>query len=423
MRIAFLVGDIVTISGGSNVILEHADGLQALGHEVWLVPPVLPEEGVGTWHPKLEKLHVAPIAATKGVHFDFVFATWWLTWFDLHQIDADVYGYFNQSYESRFHPERHYKLQNRATYSVPILFVTEAHWLERFIQTLQPGAEVAYVPNGLSREYFPVKHEPPHRTGPLRVLVEGPWGVPFKGVPAAFAALEQASKSMDLEVGWLTSNSANARPLVGGKPVRVREKLPIDRVADVLRQHDVMLKLSTVEGMFGPPLEMFSQAGTAITAPVSGDDEYIVHGQNALVVSSFGQSEAIVRSLKLLSENPDFLLQLRWKALKTAQAWPDWPTATRRFADALENLKVQGYNNAHLRAALSGVSAMRGHWLDDVWAHEAERRQVPHFGHGEQLLMARYRKLKSAAAMSLLKKATPPALKDILRKYALKVLE
>jgi hypothetical protein len=210
--------------------------------------------------------------------------------------------------------------------------------------------------------------------------------------------------------------------VIGGNPVAVHEKLPIDRVSAVLGRYDVMLKLSTVEGMFGPPLEMFSQAGTAITSPVSGGDEYVVHGQNALVVSPFDRG-AVVRSLELLSTQPDFLRHLRWSALKTAQAWPDWPSATRRLADLLEGLKSKGYRNSHLRPALSGVSAMRGHWLDDVWRFEAVTRSLPSYGYGEQLLMEKYRRFKGASAVTLLKRATPPALKHVLRKFALKVLE
>jgi hypothetical protein len=54
-------------------------------------------------------------------------------------------------------------------------------------------------------------------------------------------------------------------------------------MASVYRSCDDILKLSLVESMFGPPLEMFHCGGTAIVYNVTGHDEYIVHGRNALV--------------------------------------------------------------------------------------------------------------------------------------------
>lgn len=420
MKIGFLVGDIVNISGGSNVIVEHAAGLQAMGHEVVLIPPQEPPEG-GAWHPRLSQVRVTALRDAAGERFDVVFATWWLTWFDLHRLDARIYGYFNQSLESRFHGERHYKLQNRATYSVPLLFVTEARWLEDFIRTLQPEAELAYVPNGLSAEYFPLATGLPAREGPLRVLVEGPWGVSFKGIPETFALLNDAVKTVPLEVGWLTSNGGGQRPRVGNREVRIYERIPINEVRWVYQQYDVLLKLSSVEGMYGPPLEMFSQGGTAITTPVSGCDEYVVHGANALLVEPFNFPQ-IARYLGLLSSSPDYLRMLQRNALKTAQQWPGWDRSTRLFADLLERLEARGYSNAHLRPTLAGVSSMRTHWLDGVWKNEAEDRARTHLGEGEERLVETYRRLKSTTAVELLKRATPPAVKHVLRELLLQVL-
>lgn len=421
VKIGFLVGDIAHISGGSNVIIEHATGLRALGHEVLLIPTSAPPP-MNAWHPKLQDLTIRAIDDCQGERFDFLFATWWLTWFDLHQLEAKVYGYFNQSYESRFHAERHYKLQNRATYSLPIFFVTEARWLEQLATHLQPSARVAYVPNGLSREYFPVLSAPPARSGPLKVIIEGPWGVPFKGVKEAFDLLQLAARDTPLQAGWLTSYAGEQKPLIGGRPVKIWERIGIDQVARVLAQHDVMLKFSTVEGMYGPPLEMFSQGGTAITTPVSGCDEYVVHGYNALLAPS-SDATAAVRYLRRLAENPDLLTALRTNALATARAWPDWGKATRIFADALEAATRDGYSNAHLRPALASVSAMRTHWLDDVWRFEADRKSAPHLGDGEWLLMQRYREFKTSSPVQTLKKYAPPAVRETLREYALKVLE
>jgi hypothetical protein len=423
MKIGFLVGDIVNISGGSNVILEYAARLQDLGHEVVLIPPAPAKLVYPLWHPRLKDLPLRTADELEGQRFDFVFATWWLTFFDLWRVDSRVYGYLNQSLESRFHVERHYKVLNRQTYSLPLLFITEAKWLVEFIQTVQPEGRVLYVQNGLNRDYFPCVQAPPQRSGPLRVLVEGPWAVGFKGVPETFEVLEAArAAGVKFETGWLTSTSGGARPTLGGQPVQVHERIPINQVHQVFQQYDVLLKLSKVEGMFGPPLEMFSQGGTAITYTVTGSDEYMVHGHNSLLVEPYNRRQ-IIAYLRTLSDNPAYLDHLRAQALETARNYPNWEASAHAVASFLEPLHAEGWSNAHLRSALAAVSTLRGYWLDDVWRHEHSQAVAqPHIGEGERVLLERYRKLKGSPPFRAVKRLVPASLKRTLRSRLTRML-
>jgi glycosyltransferase involved in cell wall biosynthesis len=423
MKIGFLVGDIVNISGGSNVILEYAARLQDLGHEVVLIPPKPTQLVYPLWHPRLKDLPLRTVDELEGQRFDFVFATWWITFFDLWRVDSRVYGYLNQSLESRFHVERHYKVLNRQTYSLPLLFITEAKWLVEFIQALQPEGRVLYVQNGLSRDYFPCVQAPPQRSGPLRVLVEGPWAVGFKGVPETFEILEAArAEGVRFEAGWLTSTSAGAKPTLGGQPVPVHEGIPINQVRQVLREYDVLIKLSKVEGMFGPPLEMFSQGGTAITYTVTGSDEYMVHGHNSLLVEPYNKRQ-IIAYLRTLSDNPECLAHLRTQALETARAYPTWEASTHAVASFLEQLHAEGWSNASQRPALATASTLRGYWLDDVWRHERSLAMAqPSIGEGERVLLERYRKLKGARPFRAIKRILPAGLKQTLRARLTRVL-
>ena len=47
---------------------------------------------------------------------------------------------------------------------------------------------------------------------------------------------------------------------------------------------DVLVKASNAEGMFGPPLEMFSTGGTAVAWHVQGAEEYMSDRYNSLLV-------------------------------------------------------------------------------------------------------------------------------------------
>ena len=65
--------------------------------------------------------------------------------------------------------------------------------------------------------------------------------------------------------------------------MEICRKITCHADSGIYRSCDVIVKLSYVEGMFGPPLEMFHCGGTSIVYDVTGHDEYIVHGKNGLV--------------------------------------------------------------------------------------------------------------------------------------------
>jgi glycosyltransferase involved in cell wall biosynthesis len=358
VTVGFLLFDVSNITGGVNAVIEHAWGLQRLGHRVRLVivgdVPAEPPR----WHPKLADLSWSSIDQAINEKFDVLFATWWLTYFELWRFESRVYGYFNQSLESRFHSEPRLKFLNRLTYSLPLLFVTEAKWLEEFIRLMQPRAEVVRIPNGLSEQFFPRVSEPSRRNSPLKVLVEGPWGFPFKGLEAAFALLTQCRRDVALEVGWLTSHSGGIRPSIRGEPAKIFEKVPIAEVHRVFREYDVLLKLSRVEGVFGPPLEMFSQGGTAICSAVTGSDEYLVHGYNSLLVDRINENR-MPRYLKLLGESPQYLDQLRRGAVETARRATDWSVSAGLLDRCLAKLQSSNFDNSQLRPALKALATAK----------------------------------------------------------------
>ena len=73
-------------------------------------------------------------------------------------------------------------------------------------------------------------------------------------------------------------------------------------MADEYARHDVVLKLSRVEGMFAPPLEGFHRGATCVVTPVTGHDEYVEHGVNGLVVH-WDDERGTARALDLLARD------------------------------------------------------------------------------------------------------------------------
>jgi hypothetical protein len=111
-------------------------------------------------------------------------------------------------------------------------------------------------------------------------------------------------------------------------------------MAALFASSHVLLKLSRAEGMYGPPLEAFHMGATCVTNPVTGHEEYVVHGRNALVVD-WDDPPGTTRALDLLARDRILLQRLREGALETARAWPSWEQSGAAMADALRAIAAE----------------------------------------------------------------------------------
>ncbi|WP_417914205.1 glycosyltransferase family 4 protein [Candidatus Electronema sp. JM] len=338
MKIGFLLGS-PAISGGSYVIYEHASRLKRKGHHVSIITRQKVRQEEHAWHSSAAELNWLTVKQARKEQFDVVLATWWETFFWLHQLKTVHYAYFVQSIESRFFDPPNplnprntesliWKKLCEKTYACAIPVITEAAWIQNYLHQ-HHNSWPFLVRNGIRKDiYSPEgKTVEPRQPGRLRVLVEGPVEVSFKNVPLSLRLARRAGAD---EVWLLTSSALQEHPDAD----RVFSRVPIHETPAIYRSCDVVLKLSYVEGMFGPPLEMFHCGGTALVYDVTGHDEYIVHDQNAYVAATDAE-EDVVRLLRQLKENPAELERLKQGAAVTAAAWPDWELCSIQFEQAL----------------------------------------------------------------------------------------
>jgi len=332
MKVAFLVNDLA-LSGGMGVVVQHASRLSQLPD--WDVTLVLVRDAEGpSWHgyEHLPHLHVRDRDHARQEHYDIAIATWWETTFTLFELSAERYAYFIQSIEDRFylHDEAE-RLGAGLTLDLPVSFITEAGWIRETLSLLRPDASCHLVRNGIEKDVFaPLEHAPVNADGPLRVLVEGSPHSWFKHVREAINAASAMREPHHVTVVCTDREALGevvADEVVG--PISHRE------MADLYAQTDVVLKLSSVEGMFGPPLEGFHRGATCVVTPVTGHEEYIEHGWNGLI-TDWDDLRGTARQLDLLARDRELLQFLRTNALETARAWPSWQQSSQFMAGALE---------------------------------------------------------------------------------------
>jgi hypothetical protein len=163
-------------------------------------------------------------------------------------------------------------------------------------------------------------------------MIEGSASAPNKGVAECLEVVRRMKAPHS--VTWVSPSGAT----VGDPSISaVAGPLTFDEMADVYRNSDVLLKLSRVEGMFGPPLEAFHCGATAVVAPVTGAEEYIAHGFNSLVVG-WDDPMGTAAVLDELAMDPAALRRLQQNALATAESWPDWSQSSADFNSELQRL-------------------------------------------------------------------------------------
>lgn len=333
MRVAFVVNDLA-LSGGVGIVVQHARQLAAR-HDMDVTLVLARPLEDPTWgYDDLEHLHVASLEDARAQEFDVAVSTWWETVHATFALRAKRYASFVQSLEDRFYtPTEPERVAASLVLDLPVAFITEARWIRDTLADLRPDARCLLVRNGVDKTVFPpLERVEPRLDGPLRILVEGYAGTWFKGVNEAVAAVRQMTEPHSLTVvapDRTGLDATGADQVVG--PVPHRE------MARLYGEHDVVLKLSRVEGMYGPPLEGFHRGATVVTTEVTGHDEYVVHNVNGLIVD-WDDLRGTARQLDLLARDRVLLHQLRSNALATAKAWPSMDQSGEMMALALRTV-------------------------------------------------------------------------------------
>lgn len=353
LSIAFLIGS-TDISGGTYVILQHALYAKRQGADVTIVHMFEHQPEYGTWHEALQELPLLSLADAEDREFDVVVATMWRTVYELPRLRCRHAVYFVQSVESRFYggtTDSWAPPLAALTYTFDLPVITIARWIQAYL-AFEHRRPSFLVHNGIRKDvYTPVGPTVAPESGiRLRVLIEGPIEVPMKNVEDA---VELARSGGADEIWLLTSSDLTELRGVD----RVFSRVPIEQTPAIYRSCPVLLKLSHVEGMYGPPLEMFHCGGTVVTYDVTGSDEFVRDGVNGLVVPMYDRG-AVIEAVRTLRDRSDLVRDLRHGALRTARAWPDWDQSSSDFFDTLRLVARQpAPDHTHTMLAIRGAAS------------------------------------------------------------------
>jgi glycosyltransferase involved in cell wall biosynthesis len=322
-KVAYVVPRI-GISGGISVVLQHSNRLLERGHDVSIIT-LNPFAGEDWFDIKVPLIEAGTRRGYLLDNIDILIATHWTTVLYMSLLPAGRKIYFVQSDERRYSPNNEKEVRTiEATYRTSCEYMTEAVWIQRWLKE-EFGHDAYYVPNGIDLNLF-------HRTEPLeargtrpRVLIEGGIDFWFKGMEDAYNAV----KDLDVDI-WIVSSQGKPKP--HWRYDRFFQDVPIQEMKRIYSSCDVFLKMSKMEGFFGPPMEAMACGCPVVVGRVTGYDEYIEDGRNALVVDN-GDVNSAVRAVNRLITNPGLRQNLVQAGFETVKNW-SWG----RTLDALEKV-------------------------------------------------------------------------------------
>ncbi|MCE9499118.1 MAG: glycosyltransferase family 4 protein [Leptospira sp.] len=302
----------LSISGGIAIALYHILELRKLGRNAIAI--VEKNENNGDWFPHINEIPVISLREYEEkfgkYRIKYLTATWWETSFTVERMNAEHKFFFLQSLENRFYPEGN-SLQDGFFLSLGLglNIFTEAKWIRDWLRK-NLKIDAIHVPNGLDTTIFHPGNRKPN-SGKLRVLIEGAGGTFYKGVAHCFEAIS----NLDVEI-WYVSTDGVILP--EWKVDRLFTKIPQSEMQKIYSECDVLLKMSKVEGVFGPPLEMMACGGTCVVGNVSGHDEYCENERNCLIIDKDSPGEARNAILRLMNDR-EFLKNLQIQGPVTAK--------------------------------------------------------------------------------------------------------
>ncbi|MBW4710800.1 glycosyltransferase family 4 protein [Roseobacter sp. YSTF-M11] len=354
MRITFVLPRPF-LNGGMRVIVQHAKGLQELGHEVTLVlrgsrkrsllrkikdlfakrrfrplkPEFFHETGLNVITLETDRA----VGAADVPDADVVIATWWTTAAPVAALPKEKGAkvYFVQDYGAESTPQE----PLIETWQLGMNVITLCNWLADLVRQHASPPLLEIVPNGIDAEAFAASvtaaARQPQDPPTVGLQARGSYQ---KGTDIAAAALCLAAR----EVPGLRARSFGFSPVRGDIALpagSIHHRAPSDEeVPRIYADCDLWLFPSRKEGFGLPILEALAVGTPVIATPAAAAPE-LISARNGALLDDFApetMAAAIVEFYALPEEKRRKLSDAAWADARKYS----WSAATRQFEAALE---------------------------------------------------------------------------------------
>lgn len=319
----------LSLSGGTSIVFDLLSKNQKNASMTILLPnkEALKHGNDFAGVIRANNIKVGFLSTDQGF-YDLVLLTFWTTvpMTLRSNIVSREFLFLCQSLEDRFYadPKHTLTLEIEAVqevYRLNLNTITEAQWIKEVLDLRRQRSNATKLYSNPILMEFNDKKEKSFLKGVIQnklvVVIEGhsTW---FKGVNTAFKAISEVK---DVDIVLHVVGASHKYPTFGRNVELVSHDVMTRKsFQELLSKSDCIIKLSHVEGMYGPPLEAFALGTTCITSAVTGSEEFIRHLENALIVP-IGDYFGVARWLEALHKDRNLLETLNRNASLTATNW------------------------------------------------------------------------------------------------------
>lgn len=330
-NIAFVLPSL-QISGGVLVALKHCNMLKKAGYDVFIV-----NDNFGNKNVVKDGEEIGVLSTKTDLFFgsiDVAVGTLWTTmdWVCSYR-NIIQKAYIVQNLETRFYNSGQFlQFQANQTYSLKnVKYITISKWCERWLIE-DYHQDPAFIPNGLDCKMFTHTKRAFNRRK-TRILVEGNSDDYYKNVDESFKIVNMLDQDR-FEV-WFVSYQGE--PKKWYRVDRFFHRVPYEKMCEIYRQCDILLKTSILESFSYPPLEMMATGGYVVVRPNEGNIEYLRDHENCLMYDGDNLQTAVDAIEKIVKDS-NLRQKLFEGGLKTADE-RSWENCKESIISCYNTLK------------------------------------------------------------------------------------
>ncbi len=286
------------VCGGTKIILEHANRLVKLGHEVNLIShfqkPV--------WFPLDEKINFIQVPWEKILcesipKCDIIIATYWREIYECVQQKIAPVVYFEQGdfhlFDLKQLDNRTFEYINKQLKTVKFIYTVSSFAKEKLKEIYNVESKV--IPNAVDNNIF--YYEPHKKNENTNITIIGAEQAEFKRINNILEAIKIIkSKGYKINLNWITPTE----PINPVGNVIVNPKQII--IGNTLRNTDIYICASIYESFCLPVLEAMTCGAAVITTNNGGNMDFVENGKNALVVKKDDINDLVKKIEQLLKD-------------------------------------------------------------------------------------------------------------------------
>lgn len=302
------------ISGGVKVALIHASFLKKEGYDVDLI---VTSTNDSFFDFEGNKFTIIGLENTiMDSQYDILVGTLYSTLYSVlnyNKVKRKIY--LVQGYETDFYSYGIYLRQvAEKTYSIPfgVEYITTSKWCEKWLKE-KYNKNPKYAPNGINFNTF-TAYKRNLNKDKIRILIEGDNTNIYKNVDESFKIVEKLDKNK-YEIWYM---SYNGNPKSWYRVNKFLSKVPYEKVKNIYKECDILIKTSLRESFSYPPLEMMATGGYCIVLPNNGNLEYLKDEENCLFYKK-GDIDSAVKSIERLIKDKKLQKRLYENGLNTAK--------------------------------------------------------------------------------------------------------